>query len=324
MHEPWLPFEVLPSIRRRLRARRRTPNRDLISSDVIRAGLMALSPMLKQVDVESARTLQGRKGELMAFPYRHSVVRSAPQDLGEFEVCWTQPARTPRNGAVLYLHGGGYVTGDFQYMMGFGSTLTATLGRRVLSAAYRLAPEHPYPAALDDAVTSYRHILDKGYDGGEIVLIGESAGGGLVIALALKLRDMGLPLPAGIVALSPWTDLALSGASYRENEKNEPSLSMEMVEFCAEAYAGDDRLNPYISPLYADFEGFPPCLIIAGGSEMLVDDSTRIAGKMRASGVDVTCHVEPKMWHVYVMFAGISESRAAMVRISEFVDRVIR
>jgi acetyl esterase/lipase len=186
---------------------------------------------------------------------------------------------------VLYLHGGSYMAG----WPGLYRDLTwriATLCRaRVLCIDYRLAPEHPFPAALDDAVAAYRWLLAQGADPHRIGLMGDSAGGGLVFATMLRLRDEAVELPAAAVAVSPWTDLALTGESLRLNADVDPLMPVELaprvVKFCL---AGADPRNPYASPLYGDLTGLPPTLILAGGDDVLRDDALRMADKMRAAG----------------------------------------
>ena len=288
-----------------------------ILSTVMRANMRALSPILKLGNMETARALQKRTGELMSFAFRNSAESQLISHAG-FGMSMAQPVHTPAHGIALYLHGGGYVAGDLNYVKGYGAALASELGRRVLSVAYRLAPEHPYSAALEDAVEAYKYLLDMGYAGEDIAILGESAGGGLTFALALKLRDLGMPLPACLVAISPWTDLTLTGDSYTENEQSDPTLSMPMLEFYAESYAGDDRKNPYISPMYADLSGLPPTLIFVGGDEMLLSDSVDFAARLNQAGVECECHVEPGMWHVYVLY-GIAEARWALDQISDFL-----
>lgn len=186
-------------------------------------------------------------------------------------------------------HGGGYTAGNIEYAVGFGSVLAAATGCRVFSAAYRLAPEHPFPAAVEDAYTAYRHLLDSGLTPGEIVLCGESAGGGLCFALTHKLKQLGLSVPRAIVGISPWTDLTLSGASCRANRRNDPSLRYDMLASYARMYAADDLKNPLVSPLFGDVSGFPPTLLFAGEAELLLDDAVAMAHALKRAGVHANC-----------------------------------
>jgi monoterpene epsilon-lactone hydrolase len=226
---------------------------------------------------------------------------------------------------VLYLHGGGYVAG----WAGICRDLTwrlATLCRVcVLGVDYRLAPEHPFPAALDDAVAAYRWLLAQGADPKRIALLGDSAGGGLVLATLLRLRDEGVALPAAAAVVSPWTDLALTGPSLHLNAAIDPVIPVELaprvVDLCL---AGADPRNPYASPLYGDPAGLPPTLILVGGDEVLRDDAVRMADRMRAAGCHVEIEIWPLMWHAwYLQTRGMREATAAIARIAAFMtDRL--
>jgi len=223
---------------------------------------------------------------------------------------------------IIYLHGGGYVAG----WAGLCRDLTwrlATLCRVcVLSIDYRLAPEHPFPAALDDAIAAYRWLLAQGADPKRIALMGDSAGGGLVFATMLRLRDEDVELPAAAVVVSPWTDLALTGQSLHLNALIDPLIPVELaprlVDLCL---AGANPRNPYASPLYGDPTGLPPTLILVGSDEVLPDDAVRIADKMRATGCHVEIEVWPHMWHVWYMCMRVMpEAKAAIARIAKFMD----
>lgn len=224
---------------------------------------------------------------------------------------------------VLYLHGGAYCLASPSTYRHFTWRIAAVAKARVLVIDYRLAPEHPFPAALDDAEMSYRWLLDSGNDPRQIVVIGDSAGGGLVLALLLKLRDKGRPLPAAAVALSPWTDLALTGASFKSNAQGELMIDPAEVPRFADYYlAGHEARDPYASPLYGDLTGLPPTLIHVGGEEILRDDSSRMADKMREAHCKVELQVWPKMPHVWHLFAPIlPEARFAIADIGRFMQR---
>jgi len=191
------------------------------------------------------------------------------------------------------------------------------------SIDYRLAPEHPFPAALDDAAAAWRALLAGGADPRRCAIMGDSAGGGLALALALKLRDRGEPLPAAIVALSPWTDLAITGQSCRRNAAFDPVLKSDDLKMLAAQYLGRaDPRDPYVSPLYGDPRGLPPTLFQVGSDEILRDDSERMAQRMREAGRDVTVEIWPRMPHVWHGFAPVlPEARRAILRIGEFVRR---
>jgi epsilon-lactone hydrolase len=236
---------------------------------------------------------------------------------------------TPRSLAdrhILYLHGGAYIYGSPSHYRDLIWRIATAASATVLCIDYRLAPEHPFPAALDDAVAAYRWLLGEGAAPSRTAIMGDSAGGGLVLATLLKLRDDGVPLPGAAVALSPWTDLALTGASLTTNAAADPMLKAEQAPTLAAHYlGGTDPRNPYASPLYGDPAGLPPTLIQVGSDEILRDDAVRMADKMRAAGCRVELEVWPRMPHVWQMFARIvPESQRAVARIGAFLQRELR
>ena len=223
-------------------------------------------------------------------------------------------------GVIFYTHGGGYVSGSCSDHRNVVAKFVERTGFPLLQFEYRLAPEHPYPAALDDTLVAYRWLLAQGVAPSQIVIAGESAGGGLCLATLLALRDQAMPLPAAAVALSPWTDLTLSGESHRTRAKqaiDTPGMST----VCCKYYAGDsDPTLPYMSPLFGDLVGLPPLRIYVGDYEMLRDDSIRFADKAKAAGVDVTLTVGEEMVHCYPLLAGLfPEATAAMDEIGAFI-----
>jgi acetyl esterase/lipase len=224
---------------------------------------------------------------------------------------------------VLYLHGGGYVYGACSHYRDFMWRVAAATAAQALCTNYRLAPEHPFPAALDDAVSAYRWLLAEGAAPARTAVMGDSAGGGLVLATLLRLRAEGLPPPAAAVALSPWTDLALTGESLQINANADPMLNAEQTAFFARQYlAGSDPCNPYASPLYGDAAGLPPVLIQVGSDEILHDDSVRMAEKLRAAGCSVEIEIWPRMPHAWQLFARlVPEGPQALERIGAFVQR---
>jgi epsilon-lactone hydrolase len=233
----------------------------------------------------------------------------------------TRTSRPDRN--VLYLHGGGYITGSPSLYRHFTWRIAAVTRARVLAIDYRLAPEHPAPAALDDAVAAYGWLLARGADPARTIIIGDSAGGGLTFATVLKLRDENISLPAAVVALSPWTDLALTGPSLSLNARTDPMVNVEDARLFATSYlAGTDPRNPYASPLYGDLTGLPPALIHVGSDEILLDDAVRLADRLRAAGSHVELEIWPRMPHVWHLFAPIlPEARQAIARIGAFAQR---
>jgi acetyl esterase/lipase len=236
----------------------------------------------------------------------------------------SEAASDPVSG-MIYLHGGAYALGSIDVFRPFLARLARATGTRVLAVDYRLAPEHPYPAALEDAVTAYRWALDAaGAAPSQVLVAGDSAGGGLALAALLALRDTGAPLPAGAVCLSPWLDLALTGASVRGNARVDPILSYEALDGYACLYAGaHDRTSPLISPLYADLRDLPPLLIQVGTEEILLDDAVRCADRARAAGVAVTLDVVDGMFHVFQMVGALPETQAALREIAAFQKRFV-
>jgi epsilon-lactone hydrolase len=222
-------------------------------------------------------------------------------------------------GVMLYLHGGAYALGSINTTRELAARLAHTTRTRVLVVEYRLAPEHPYPAALEDALTVYRWLLNTA-DPTRLIVAGDSAGGGLALATLVALRDAGEPLPAGAVCLSPWTDLALTGESIRDKAATDPILDADTLAVYARYYAGDHALTaPLLSPLYADLRGLPPLLIQVGTEEILLNDATRCAVKARAAGVDVTLELWDEMFHAFQMLPFFPETRKAVEHIAAFV-----
>ncbi|MBQ6947137.1 MAG: alpha/beta hydrolase, partial [Clostridia bacterium] len=289
-----------------------------VSAKTMRARLAALKPFVRGASLGTIRRGQNLIGELMEWKYR-SRVRIRQHVFEQFVGAWVTPRDERRQGVILYLHGGGYTCGDVGYATGFGATLAAQNGVRVFCPAYRLAPEHPFPAALEDAVEAYRYLLQKGYPAHRITLCGESAGGGLCYALCLRLKELSLPLPCGIVAISPWTDLTASGASYQTNRATDPSISEELLDYYAENYA-DDRADPLVSPLFADLSELPPSLIFVGGDEIMLDDATQMHEKLLRSDCRSELIIAPERWHGYLLY-GLDEDRKDMARISQFLNR---
>lgn len=221
---------------------------------------------------------------------------------------------------VLYLHGGAYVFGSPATHRPLTGRLARSADAEVVAIDYRLAPEHPFPAAVDDALAAYRALLAE-VPASAIVVAGDSAGGGLSLALALSIRDAGLPPPAALALLSPWTDLTLSGASHRERAARERLLTTATLAADARAYAGSaDLATPRLSPLFADLRGLPPMLIQVGGEEILFDDSRRLADAAAAAGVPAQLVVYEGLWHVWQLFGGaLPEADRAIEALGRFV-----
>jgi len=233
----------------------------------------------------------------------------------------TAPGSDPSR-VVLYLHGGGYTIGSIASYRSYTGRLARATQSRLLSVGYRLAPEHPFPAALDDAVSSYHWLLDQGISPSRIAIVGDSAGGGLALSMVIAIRDAGTPTPAAIVAIGPSTDLAKEGASMKERAHLDPIVTYESSMAHALRYVGPkgNLKHPLASPLYADLGGLPPLLIMVGTHEALFDDSTRFAAKARAAGVEVQLDIWEEMIHVWPFFADIlPEGRQAIDKIGDYI-----
>lgn len=291
-----------------------------LPAKLIRTQLNFFKPFVSVCSLETIRKGQDKLGELMEAIHRKDVLIKEHSFEG-FEGAWISPRDERRSGVILYLHGGGYTCGDLEYAKGFGSTLAAECGVRVFCAAYRLAPEFPFPAALEDAEASYRYLLSKGYSPGQICLCGESAGGGLIYALCLRLKELDMPLPCGVIGISPWTDLSLSGGSFETNREADPSLTKELLNFYADCYTEDKRA-PLVSPLFGELTGLPPSLIFVGGDEILLDDARLMHEKLIKSGCRSRLIVAPERWHAYVLYM-LSENMSDFEEINRFLTQVM-
>ncbi len=229
-----------------------------------------------------------------------------PVDAGGVPAEWVAAAGAGTERVLLYLHGGAYQIGSPATLRQMIALLSKAAQARVLSIDYRLAPEHPFPAAVEDAMTAYRWLIAAGTDPAAIAIAGDSAGGGLTLGTLVALRDAGDAMPAAAAVMSPWTDLALTGESLRSRKAVDVLLKPEAMPETANLYlAGADPRHPYASPLYADLHGLPPILIHVGDAEIILDDSTRFAARAREAGVDVTLEVWDEMPHVWHAFAGL-------------------
>ena len=247
-------------------------------------------------------------------------VEVVPFMIGNMKAEWLIPDGAGREKVIMYCIGGGYVSGSCNDHRQMVAKVAKTTGVTILMFEHRNAPEDPYPAALDDSLTTYRWLLGQAVSPNNILVMGESAGGGLCLASLLAIRDQGLPLPKAAVALSPWTDLKLTGDSYR-TKKNVCISPEGMNVVCSKYYYGDhDPEDPYISPLYGDLHGLPPLFISVGTYETMLDDSTRFADKAQKAGVEVTLRVDEKMVHCYPLLAPMfPEATRAMDEISKFI-----
>lgn len=287
---------------------------------VLREEIRLLKPIINRFGIETARSFQDKLGDLEAKSVA-SKVDFKPFDIGGVPACFVdaKAAGGSKGRVILYLHGGAYVAGNIQYARGFAGILAAETHQRVLSIAYRLAPEHPFPAAVEDAFAAYDYLLSHGYEARDISLVGESAGGGLMYCLCLFLKQNQKPLPAELVAISPWTDLTFSGESYETNSKKDPTLSEDVLREHAAAYAAGQAENPLVSPIFGDLGGLPPSLLFAGGDELLLDDARMLAQRLREAGSVCELDVEDGLWHVYVLYK-IPEAKKAIKRIKAFLE----
>ncbi len=238
---------------------------------------------------------------------------------------WIRPAAAPADRVILYAHGGGYISGSITDHRGVVAKLARRSGVATLLFEYRLAPEHPFPAAVEDSVRAYRWLLNQGFKPEQILLAGDSAGGGLALVLLLALRQQSIPLPAGAVAISPWTDLLSRGESYVTNAAVCLSPEGTWTAFGDHYAAGQDKGQPLISPLYGDLQGLPPLFITTGGAEVLRDDAIHFADKARQAGVAVTLIVGAGLFHCYPVLAPyFPEATRAMNGICDFIRNQLK
>ena len=291
-----------------------------LPAKLVRSQLNFFKPFVANCSLETTRRGQDKLGELMEAIHRRDVI-VRDHDFGPFQGAWIMPKDERRQGVVLYLHGGGYTCGNLDYAKGFAATLADECGVRVFCAAYRLAPEDRFPAALDDALVSYQYLLSKGYPANQILLCGESAGGGLIYCLCLRLKQRKLPLPCGLIGISPWTDLTGSGQSYIDNRDIDPSMTPELLQFYAACYT-DHPEDPLCSPLFGDLTGLPPSLLFVGGDEVMLDDTRVLHEKLLAAGCRSRLIVAPERWHAYVLYY-LNENMSDFDTINQFMTRVL-
>lgn len=272
---------------------------------------------------EKRQMLDAAARRLVKLPKNCQVV---PLEIEGLYAEWISSGNTLADKVILYLHGGGYALCSANTHRPLAARIGKTSGVKVLFPEYRLAPEHPFPAAIEDAVDVYRWLLLQGYNPSNIIFAGDSAGGGLSIAAALVLRNQNEPLPAAIVCLSPWVDLTSSGESYRKNEQVDPYLSMKAVREAARMYAGSEPLDhPLISPVFADLTGLPPLFIQAGNHEILQSDAEFLAAQARNADVAVKMKVWNGMWHVWQISGDtLPEARRAIREIGVFIRQTLK
>ncbi len=310
---------------------------------ILRSQLSLFKPIVDKCSIRVVRRAQDGIGKLMSASYKDQVSCKNVK-VGHLNCAMLTPREELNGGVILYLHGGGYVAGNLDYAKGFGSVLAAKCGIKVFVVEYRLAPEYPYPAALDDAMDAYGYLLSDGYEPSRIAICGESAGGGLCYSLCQKLRDKGRTMPAGIIAISPWTDLTLSSESYVVNKDEDPSMSPELLKYFADCYvyggqadskgrlhpnintdAEDDRelkSDRHLSPLFDNQDKMPPSLIFVGDDEVMYDDSVLLHEKLLDAGCRSELVVAPDLWHGYLLY-DLPERAGDFDKISKFIKRII-
>lgn len=302
--------------------RRRTEDPESARMDPLMRALKAIhsagSPdSMTPEDLERQRRSQEVLGRLAAPMAGMEYTEFALRNMA---CAWTR-LRAPhgRRHAILYCHGGGYTSGNLGYARVLASKLAHVTGYDVLSFEYRLAPEHPYPAAVEDALQTWDHLMLLGYGAQDIILAGDSAGGNLALVLCLRLRGAGRRLPGGLVLFSPWTDMTMSGPSYGERAAIDPMLTANYIDAVRRAYApGEDFSHPELSPLFGDLSGFPRTLVQVGDHEILFSDAQRLAEALRRQNVPARLEVSEGMWHVFQMFPS-KKAAAALQSVARFL-----
>ncbi|MFI9649689.1 alpha/beta hydrolase [Streptomyces sp. NPDC052040] len=289
-----------------------------------------IDAMLRQPRPEAPRTVEALRAGFRAMMAEMIVppdIRTSETALGGRPALLVEPLAEQRAGTILYFHGGAHVFGSPQTALSLTGNLVARTGYRSLSLDYRLAPEHPFPAAIEDALNAYRALLDSGTDPSSIAFAGDSAGGGLTVATCLTARAAGLPLPAAAVAFSPALDATRTGESMDTKADLDPYFTRESLGHTGAMYlAGQDPHQDLLSPaVLADLTGLPPLLLQAGTNEVLLDDSTRLAARARAAGVDVILDITADVPHVFQAFAGVlDEADDALDRAALFLTQHLR
>lgn len=283
-------------------------------------GFRAFSGGTTRLDVFKERRLTAVAEKMFRLP---SSVQYSAANADGVPVEWITPINLSSERVALYVHGGAFYSGSLAGARAVAGNIAVAGKLRVLTIDYRLAPEHPFPAALDDTLTAYEWVLAKGVSPEAIILVGDSAGGTLVMALLVQLRDQAKPLPRSAVCLSPATDLTMSGDTWILNAQKDYLLDPAKVRAAIDLYLrGADPRTPLASPLYADLHALPPLLILVGSDERLLSDVTRLTAKARAAGVTVVLEVWDRMqhgWHILAAF--LPEGRQALARIGEFMER---
>lgn len=278
--------------------------------------------LVESSDIEKQRMSKDNLGNLLVrsneLNYQDALIDGVPAE-------WVSVRRSHmKKYVILYCHGGGYNTGSLKYARSITNKLAESTSMDVLSFDYRLAPEHPYPAALEDALKVWDHLMYLGYGARDIIVTGDSAGGNLALVLTLKLKEQNRILPRGLVLFSPWTDLTRSGSSHKSKCDIDPVLTEDYLTRAISDYAGgQDLQNPFVSPLYGDFHDFPPVLIQAGSNGVLLSDSKNLHRQMVRCHVGARLAIYPGMWHVFQM-SPFKTAYEAMDQAAEFIFDICR
>ncbi|WP_419925792.1 alpha/beta hydrolase [Candidatus Poriferisocius sp.] len=295
-------------------------------SDAYNAAIAALKQQMQESAAgpppDLATTRAGFEAGYSSMPVPDGV-SFAPVDAGGVPSEWVTPPEVEGNRAILYLHGGGYVVGSLNTHRHVVSRLAQGAKARLLNVDYRLAPENPYPAALDDAMAAWQWHLANGGEAAHTAISGDSAGGGLAVALCMKLRDEGLPLPACAAPISPWTDLTFSGDSMTDRADRDPMLAgANALSGMVMAYAqGTDATDPYVSPVFGTFDNLPPMMIQVGTEEVLYDDSTRVVKAIENANGSVEFRPWQDMMHVWHLLAGVApEAEEGIAELAAYID----
>ena len=286
-------------------------------SEALRRAIQRAKPMFAGGSVQEQRIGLSLLSKVKPLPKGLKIARDVQSPVHSE---WVRPEEgAPGDVAMLYLHGGAYCSGDLTYSRALASAIAKSTGFNTYYIEYRLAPEFPFPAPLEDALTAHFYMRDLGIPSKKIGLIGDSAGGGLALATALALREKGEETPGAVVCLSPWADLSDIGESEYVSENEDPILSAEGLRESARMYGGADLKNPLISPAYGDYDRlFPPTLLHAGTKEILLRDALKVKQRMEKQGAPVSMEIFEGMWHVWHLF-NVPESEEAMKKIRVFL-----
>jgi epsilon-lactone hydrolase len=257
-------------------------------------------------------------GDLFPMPDGTEV---APAEIGGVSGEWVRARRTHSDAGLLYLHGGGFAVGSPKSHRHLAAAIGEASGLPLFVANYRLAPEHPFPAALDDATAAYTGLLESGLSPARLAIAGDSSGAGLAIATLVALHEQNIPLPVCAVCISPWVDLTQSGNTFRTHAASDPTISKQRLDALAAEYlAGRDPKTPLASPIFADLRGLPPLLLQVGAREVLFDDTMQLRARAEAAGVEVSAETWGGMWHVWPFYYPmLSEGRDAIARIGAYL-----